>query len=506
MDDVSTANPQGLWQALVAAAVLGTDRAGKTPAIPQLIADAANEGDFLAQAAAVGVYARAGVTQSADATKLAKADSAPAPSFKGVESLRTILGESRSPLLGEWCQIAAQNRRVIPFALLPEMLRRAEKDRPLRRLLQPILGTRGLWLAQQNPAWRGLFVESIKDAENVWQTGTPEQRKQLLGILRSMDAQKARELVESTWAEDPPEDRAAFLEAFEAGLSPADEALLEGALDDKRKPVRDQAAELLARIPTSQFAHRMSTRLAALVEYTPPSKGLLRKKAGVLSVKLPGEPDAAGKRDGLVAKAREGMGAQAAMLSDIVAQAALSLWQQLHDKPRELIDAALAGEYAQALIRGWVTAAIRQKNLDWAEPLIRSILALQPAKQMELLPMTDVTPLLGVLPPQRAEGIAIDLLSEKNVRITEILHAMDFPWSPNLSRAAIRLIREAKLQTDHAIRYWLGESAGLRLHPSVADEAAKDWPDDPTPASKSAIDKFVTTLQFRRDMHKELAS
>ena len=127
-------------------------------------------------------------------------------------------------------------------------------------------------------------------------------------------------------------------------------------------------------------------------------------------------------------------------------------------------------------------------------------------KQMELLPMTDVTPLLQVLPPQRAEGIAIDLLSEKNVRITEILHALEFPWSPNLSRAAMRLVRAANLQNDHPIRYWLGESAGLRLHPSVADEAAKDWPDEPTPASKSAIDKFVTTLQFRRDMHKELAS
>ena len=65
MADVSTANPQGLWQALVAAAVLGTDRAGKTPAIPQPIADVAKEGDFLAHAAAVCVYARAGATKAA---------------------------------------------------------------------------------------------------------------------------------------------------------------------------------------------------------------------------------------------------------------------------------------------------------------------------------------------------------------------------------------------------------------------------------------------------------
>ena len=35
MDDTATTNPQELWQAMVAAAVLGTDRAGKTPPLPQ---------------------------------------------------------------------------------------------------------------------------------------------------------------------------------------------------------------------------------------------------------------------------------------------------------------------------------------------------------------------------------------------------------------------------------------------------------------------------------------
>src|SRR5207249_3260798 len=117
---------------------------------------------------------------------------------------------------------------------------------------------------RQNPDWSGLFVTSVENADETWQTGTPQQRKLLLAVLRSSDPDKARELVESTWAEDSPEDRTAFLEAFAAGLAPADEPLLEKALDDKRKPVRDAAAQLLARLATSQLAHRMSTRLAAL--------------------------------------------------------------------------------------------------------------------------------------------------------------------------------------------------------------------------------------------------
>src|SRR5947208_16959462 len=103
-------------------------------------------------------------------------------------------------------------------------------------------------------------------------------------------------------------------------------------LDDKRKPIRDAAVELLTRLPASQFGHRMITRLSAAVAYTPASRSLLRKKASALTVTLPKEPDAAAKRDGLTAKARDGLGAAAAMLEEIVAATPLSMWQQLATK------------------------------------------------------------------------------------------------------------------------------------------------------------------------------
>jgi hypothetical protein len=503
MDDL--ANPRELWQAMVATAVLGTDRGGKPATLPRAIADVAAAGaDFLAQSAAVGVYLRAGLAPPRDQSPLDAETSTP-PAFKAAEQLRTILTENRSPLLVEWCEVARRHGRLVPFALLPEMFRRAQRDRALRPLLQPILGPRGQWLAGQNPQWRDLFA-AVDNPDDVWQTGTPEQRKLLLAVLRGSDPDKARQLVESTWAEDSPEDRTAFLETFATGLSPADEPLLEKALDDKRKPVRDAATKLLARLPTSQLAHRMATRLAALVEYRPASKGLLRKKSSALSVTLPGEPDAAGKRDGLLAKARDGMGAQAALLSDIVAAATLSLWDQLSPNPDELIEAALAGEYAEALIGGWRTAAARQKSAAWAEALLRAVLTLKPQKQVELLPPDQIPPLIAAIPPQRAEALAIERLAARHHRAMEMLQACEFAWSQELSRAALVFARDANLQADYVLRHWLSAAAGLRMHPSLAAEAAKDWPQEMPPASCAAVDQFVMTLQFRHDMHKELAS
>jgi len=161
---------------------------------------------------------------------------------------------------------------------------------------------------------------------------------------------------------------------------------------------------------------------------------------------------------------------------------------------------------AQALVRGWVTAAVRQKNVDWAEPLLHALLALKQNKQLELLPPDQLPPLMGIISAERAEGIVSELLAARNSRAMELLSACEFAWSPRLSRAALVHARQGNLQADYVLRHWLSESAALRMHSSLAAEAGKDWPQDPPPASQAAIDKFVTTLQFRRDMHKELAS
>jgi hypothetical protein len=59
------------------------------------------------------------------------------------------------PLLDLVAACAAQNNKIVPVELLPQLLDRAWQ--PSIRLL---IGERGLWLAQQNPEWKKLIEKT----------------------------------------------------------------------------------------------------------------------------------------------------------------------------------------------------------------------------------------------------------------------------------------------------------------------------------------------------------
>ena len=98
-----------------------------------------------------------------------------------------------------------------------------------------------------------------------WADGTRPQRRALLARLRRAIRTAARELLASTFADEPWEDRDAFVDVLADGLSDADEPLLEGVLDDPRKPVSDAAAALLARLPRSRYAARAAAWVGPLL-------------------------------------------------------------------------------------------------------------------------------------------------------------------------------------------------------------------------------------------------
>jgi len=508
-------NPTQAWQAMVAAALLGTDRAEAGPGLSgELATVTSNEKSadavLLGNAAALTVYLRAGVEPVAGEASSSNVASPAGDRFVSAaagEHLEAILLNNRAALLAEWCELAGRGGYVAPAHLLPELLRRAEHDFKARGLLQAVLGQRGQWLMEQNPQWSKLFVVALQaDPNDAWQTGTADQRVQLLQSLRATDANAARALIESTWEQDSPEDRARFVQAMQIGLCAGDEPLLERALDDRRKPVRDAAGECLARLPVSQFAQRMIARLSGAISYQPAAKGLLRKKAAQISVMLPPEPDAAAKRDGLVAKAIGGMGPQAAMLADIIAATPLAFWDRFDAKPNELIEAAMMGEYALALISGWRRAAIRQTSRSWAQALLWGLLNAKPAQQIELLPAEEIEALMKVLSRDQAEAAVLEAMDKKGGRGFEMLRACSFAWSMKLSGAALSFVRHSNIQADYLLRQWLMDSAATRIDPAILQEAQSGWPDDLPPASRQAVDQFLQALQFRHDMHKELLS
>jgi hypothetical protein len=221
------------------------------------------------------------------------------------------------------------------------------------------------------------------------------------------------------------------------GLGPADEALLETALDDRRQDVRALAADLLAALPTSGYADRMRARAKAFVH---PERIRLRTH---LVVDVPDRLDPAASRDGLT-DTRPGARMTADSrrqwwLEQVVAATPLSAWEQLFDTPQAAIKHRFDEPWHQVIQAGWAWATVRQRNAEWALALlgtrsrhrVEGLLGLLTGEELVMavrrrlseLGPADVqllTRYLDVLPVPWPSPVAIDVLAWLRPRMPEL--------------------------------------------------------------------------------------
>ena len=335
-----------------------------------------------------------------------------------------------------------------------------------------------------------------------------------MNALRERDPARARELLAASWKEEEPKDRADFLAVFSRGLSAADEPFLEAALDDRRKEVRRAAAELLARLPQSQLRRRMTERLRLLLAL---KRGLLG--AARIEVVLPEACDAAMARDGVEAKpSLPSLGQKAWWLAEMLSILPPGHWCEIWSKtPGEIIQAAGKNEWKEALLLGWTNAANRHADPDWAEALARWC-HIQEGK------LPHASPPLQHVPPERMENLVLEALKAHPESLFEeplydghlafrLLRSLRDPWSDRLSRAVMQSLRQRMIQGESRersvweVRPALKEFA-LRVPVSLVDELSTGWPTGAKEweAWAGAVDRFISLLQFRHDMLKEIAS
>ena len=230
-----------------------------------------------------------------------------------------LRGQHRE-VLPEWLAALAQAGRRVRDEDLVALLEQGRSQRDLREAIVAVMGQRGRWLAAQNPDWS--YATGRENPEGDWQTASREWRLDELKRCRVSDPARARELVASTWDQETPADRAAFLETFAVGLSMDDEPFLESALDDRRAEVRRAAAELLSRLAESRLCRRMIARVEPLVRFSE-HKGKLQ-----VDINLPDQYTKDMARDG-IAKSQPGMGEKNAWLSQMLAIVPPSSWCRL---------------------------------------------------------------------------------------------------------------------------------------------------------------------------------
>jgi hypothetical protein len=158
------------WQAVLSAALIGTERAVVPPppsAFPGWDVTGDPAGTLLDHAALLTVARRAGqLAGSAEAPAAAAADPRPAVSAAAGRRLGRILGGENSELLHEWLHAIGRRGLRPPPQYLPALLDRARRvaasnpdpdEARLRGLVAAAGGPRAAWLAGLNPAWSWLL-------------------------------------------------------------------------------------------------------------------------------------------------------------------------------------------------------------------------------------------------------------------------------------------------------------------------------------------------------------
>uniref|UniRef100_UPI000B2514AF DUF5691 domain-containing protein n=1 Tax=Nocardia miyunensis TaxID=282684 RepID=UPI000B2514AF len=274
---------------------------------------------------------------------------------------------------------------------------------------------------------------------SVWSHGRPAERRAWLARLRAHDPQAARETLTGTWRSEPGPARADLLAILAEGLTLADEPLLESALDDSRAEVRRVAADLLAGLPDSAFAGRMTERASRWLTFD--GKQLIAD--------LPRRLEDSARRDGIADRTANTayrldgaphVGAE--WLRRVIAATPLRHWDELLGAPGSAARVGMRADLLGPVTAGWADAALAQHDSRWAATLFE-VLTGTPTLGAD----PDVRrQLFALIPLDRRVSYLRTLDSSWLAEIELLVQAVPRPWPVPLAQYLIRLLLDrAKL-------------------------------------------------------------
>ncbi|MFI6100699.1 DUF5691 domain-containing protein [Lentzea sp. NPDC051213] len=435
------------WSQTVQALLIGTTRGGGSPA------------DLLADCAALGVAAFGATLPpevAEDPLPEAPPDPAsrPRPAAKAV--LEAIMSVDDEVLLTEWCALAKANNVVAEHRMLPALLALGTARPGLRAAVVEVLGTRGRWLANTRPGWSWAsgtapLVDEVPLAE-VLDLPSAQRVRALRRKRRSEPSAVGAFIAAEFEASRRSADRQVLISALETALGPADEALLESALDDRAAAVHDEALRLLRKLPTSALATRAAARL---------DEGLRRTSDG-FDVRTDGpwtaQPDLAELRDLMRDGTEKGV---AGRIRAAAASVPLSYWTtRLQTDDAGAAAVLRRGPWAGALLRG-----IADQLAAATDPRPWAVAAAETLTGMEQLEM------LAALPSSVAEQAVVAVSVNWHYDLLDHACAqLPAPWSAETTRALLH--RYAALPDP---RWRAGRPPAVLLARGNADLLGASW-------------------------------
>ncbi|MDP4262228.1 MAG: DUF5691 domain-containing protein [Bacteroidota bacterium] len=201
-------------------------------------------------------------------------------------ALNDIISEASVPLLNFWLRHCYEKQQIIQPETVPVLLALGAQHKQLQLLIAACCGKRGEWLGSFNPAWN---FSTTQPAEELWQTGTFDQRKEILRQLRKTDPSKARIWVQQTWAQEDANTKTGLLELLAENANNDDIPFLESLSADKSKKVKEEAVKLLKQIPGSAIIRQYQEILRQAVNVKKEKALLGMTSKTVLQFHLPAD-------------------------------------------------------------------------------------------------------------------------------------------------------------------------------------------------------------------------
>lgn len=273
-----------------------------------------------------------------------------------------------------------QNKVVLP-ALLPELLTRAADKKPKRAQTLQACGTRGAWLAGINPQWQHLQAPA---EDQVWETGTWEQRKVYFQEIRQNTPELALRLLEASLQEEIASNRAELLGLLQVGLSLPDEVFLKAQLTDKSTKVKQVVYELLKSLPGSGLYQELEAFVKTTLTIKEERVLLIAKKK-VLHINreanLPETLAAAGIEK---VSSQKGVEDVDYWLAQAIAYLHPNIWQAAYQLSLKEVVQLFASHKAQKLwTPSLVQSAVRYSHRELAHALLEA----DTVNALELLPV-----------------------------------------------------------------------------------------------------------------------
>lgn len=455
------------------------------------------EESLLSSAALAGVGALGGLrlSQVDRASTPCPPETLPYMSEAAASFLKRMLGSEFQAVLPEFLRALGASGAIVLPELLPALLGLGKRE--LRSLVLPVIGQRGHWLAGFNPSWAYATPE---DSAADWETASLDQRRLMMERLRPTDPDQARDLLQSTWNQDSPEARAVLLTTLTIGLAQPDEDFLETCLADRRKEVREAALDLLTCLPDSKLSLRVFTKLNSCLQI----KSKLLNKPKVI-FDLPDALDEFNKQAGLnVVVLRKKLGQGANWLAFMISLVPPAWWtREWNVSPIKAIEAAMAGEWGEALLLGWSLAVARTGDPEWAAAMAQ--ITVDKPKSLYQMAENGFSDVVRHVPMEKLEALTqssmnlkTNELGDKNP-LLDVLVACEQPWSVNLARAVMSSIQRQTGKYDWRLMDAM-RGFSLRVPPELADEIIGGWAEQPSHGWDTYINQFNTALRFRHDM------